>query len=258
MKVFLRIQTHDSNKDVQIEANTSISLGRSQKCTYKIPDDLLSGQHLEIRLIPPKLQIYDLDSKNGSYLNGIRIEHADFFIGDMIRIGNTKIFILKEKCDAQAVYSLKFPGSTKERAEHELQIDYEGVNDYFTPEGLRKKVRPALKSRDLKNQLKLRRDAQTSIRVSKHEIKQIEQTKSSLASMIDTLFLIVSLIIPLLLVNFLLISSAPVNLVKYRAHIIILIEILSGFLAYYINFRFLKFSIGEKIAGIQDFYENQG
>jgi pSer/pThr/pTyr-binding forkhead associated (FHA) protein len=35
----------------------------------------------------------DTSSYHGTYVNGVRVEHADLAVGDIIRIGGTKITI---------------------------------------------------------------------------------------------------------------------------------------------------------------------
>mgnify|MGYP006281062749 CR=1 FL=1 len=66
------------------------SIGRSTKNSVVVPDETMSRQHMEVIQQPDDTySIKDLQSVNGTYLNGTKIREADLFHGDRIEVGET-------------------------------------------------------------------------------------------------------------------------------------------------------------------------
>ena len=255
MKLVLKIQINTLISEVTIEPNSTITIGRTDKSNVKIPDPLLSGIHCKFQYHPPKLEIKDMESKNGTYLNGLRVERSDVFIGDEIKMGDTKVMILSEKMDPNAVKALSFPGQARDRVAHELQLDYTGAG--MVPQGYAGLPGTERKSTTtINNHINERRQAQSTIKLSKKEIKLRNKRASSQAKTLDTLFFIAALAIPLIATNFVL-MLAPSTFKTNRLMIILAGEIIAGGLFYWINFKLLKFTLGEKASGIQKLYDDQ-
>ena len=85
---------------------TQITIGRSEECTFQLrgayEDLLVSRRHCLIAVNPDRVEIRDLESRNGTYLNGQRLgfplgDHADGSMafkrrlkdGDAIRVGSS-------------------------------------------------------------------------------------------------------------------------------------------------------------------------
>lgn len=255
MKVLLRLQTNTIINEVPLESNSSVTIGRSSKSDYKIPDELMSSIHCKITLRPPKLEIIDLDSKNGTYLNGLRIEQAEIFMGDEIKVGSTKITILTEKMDQNSINALTFPGVAKDRAAHGLQLDYTGAR--MVNQGqITLQVSDKRPTSSANKELEVRKQAQSKIKLSKQEIKLRNKKATSLSSTLDTIFIFFSVAVPLVMTNALIFIN-PL-LIKDNRLLLMGFAVTVGFsLFYVINFKLLKFSLGEKFAGIQKLYENQ-
>ena len=63
-------------------------VGRRQDCDLCIPLMIVSKRHCELNLDQGRLRLRDLDSRNGTYLNGNRItDEAEINAGDKIQIG---------------------------------------------------------------------------------------------------------------------------------------------------------------------------
>ncbi len=69
-----------------------VLIGRSPDAELHLEDDSLSREHARIELRPDGVAVLvDLDSTNGTYLNGARVDRAPLSLGDRIRIGHTLI-----------------------------------------------------------------------------------------------------------------------------------------------------------------------
>jgi len=66
-------------------------LGRSSACDVPLDDVSASRRHAEIRRRAGKTVLVDLDSTNGTLVNGRRVREAPLRAGDRITIGTTTI-----------------------------------------------------------------------------------------------------------------------------------------------------------------------
>ncbi len=63
-----------------------ITIGRDPSCDITLPLDHLSRKHVELELSGGQLHIRDLDSSNGTYVNGEKISQAILKTGDKIKL----------------------------------------------------------------------------------------------------------------------------------------------------------------------------
>lgn len=80
-------------------------LGRMSDCWLILDDDLTSRCHARLYVTDDSVQVEDLDSSNGSYLNGKRLSprvKMDLQHGDNIRIGREVLAILSDASTAAA------------------------------------------------------------------------------------------------------------------------------------------------------------
>lgn len=63
------------------------SLGRSKSCTMQFDDTSLSRVHARISQMAGHFVFEDVDSLNGSYVNGLRVKRAELSDGDRVRLG---------------------------------------------------------------------------------------------------------------------------------------------------------------------------
>ena len=66
-------------------------LGRLDTCDAVIEDDNASREHAEIRLVKGRFYAIDLRSRNGTVVNGKRVQQAPLEPGDRIAIGDTTL-----------------------------------------------------------------------------------------------------------------------------------------------------------------------
>lgn len=64
-----------------------LTLGRSPRCELVLEDDTVSRRHATLRLHEGRWYLVDLDSSNGTWVNGRRTFNAEVRPGDEIRLG---------------------------------------------------------------------------------------------------------------------------------------------------------------------------
>jgi pSer/pThr/pTyr-binding forkhead associated (FHA) protein len=64
-----------------------VLMGRAKDCDFWIPVLSVSRRHCELTLENTTLHIHDLGSRNGTYVNGMKVTNASLRPGDFIRVG---------------------------------------------------------------------------------------------------------------------------------------------------------------------------
>jgi pSer/pThr/pTyr-binding forkhead associated (FHA) protein len=67
------------------------TIGRSRDNSIHLADERVSRRHARIDLEQGSFVIFDLDSANGTFVNGERIQRHRLRSGDEIRIGDTRL-----------------------------------------------------------------------------------------------------------------------------------------------------------------------
>ncbi len=70
-----------------------IVIGRASTADLFVPDRRISREHSRVTSEEGRLFIEDLQSHNGTYVNGQRITRTELFRGDTIRVGSTQLAI---------------------------------------------------------------------------------------------------------------------------------------------------------------------
>jgi len=84
---------------IPITHGMPLRLGRNPKADHAFPDDkLMSSLHFAIDYGEKGCRILDLQSSNGTFLNGARVNEALLANGDEIRAGNT-VFVIRILAD---------------------------------------------------------------------------------------------------------------------------------------------------------------
>jgi pSer/pThr/pTyr-binding forkhead associated (FHA) protein len=68
-----------------------LSLGRSRDCDVTIDDPSVSRRHAELHREHAGYAIVDLDSTNGTQVNGEKVSRAKLQPGDRITLGQTEL-----------------------------------------------------------------------------------------------------------------------------------------------------------------------
>ena len=76
-----------------IRAAGAVSIGRSPENAVALPDDdFVSSRHARVEIRGATARVVDLDSRNGTFLNGERIVNSQAIgLGDVVRIGATEL-----------------------------------------------------------------------------------------------------------------------------------------------------------------------
>lgn len=257
MKIVLRLQTGPLVSEVTVEENRPLIFGRSSECDHILSDKLISGTHFKIHFKPPRLELTDLESKNGTYLNGLKIERSELFIGDEIKAGNTKITFQTDKMERDAIRAVTFSGDLRDRMQHGIQLDFSGTYQLsLNKKSEAKKVGTSSKPKSSVEWELEAGEQPKRLKLTKEEIKRNHKTLAAMASALDLLFTILIIATPLFLTNVLFIY-VPDFVEGKRLTLAMILELTLLALYYTINFKLLDFTIGEKLAGIQTIYKNQ-
>lgn len=87
----LTIISGNSVGKAQILTSFPVTLGRSSKNDFSIPDEMLSRHHCSIDMRGDELWLTDLASANGTAVNGKIIDEVQLSLGDEIQLGDTVI-----------------------------------------------------------------------------------------------------------------------------------------------------------------------
>lgn len=115
MRLFLEL-TFEEQKSTILVDDDYITIGRSDKCTYPIPDSSLSSNHCKIYVKDDVLYIEDLQSKNGIILNGIKVFKQKIYTNDIINIGNCTLRVDQSKLSSEATKILKTDTKAEDRS----------------------------------------------------------------------------------------------------------------------------------------------
>ena len=78
---------------IQVQSTGELILGRASDCDISIPDPLVSRKHARLILQGTSGRIIDLNSDNGTFVNGQRVSDITVTEGDLIEMGKAQ-FIL--------------------------------------------------------------------------------------------------------------------------------------------------------------------
>ncbi len=136
------------------------TIGRAPECDIRLPDQGVSRRHATIENLGQLLEVVDLESANGSYINGAAIQKGTLKPGDQLALGPT-LLECRSRPERRRDYG---PGSAKIafREEGTHTVVRKVVDTHFP--GV---AADESKQEDLKNLLRAQRNLATAYRVSK-------------------------------------------------------------------------------------------
>ena len=80
-----------------------MTAGRAEDNTIRIDSERASRQHARFEPSAEGYVVVDLDTRNGTYLNGLRVNTAPLYDGDKIQIGSNTVlkFSIQDQLEEQ-------------------------------------------------------------------------------------------------------------------------------------------------------------
>lgn len=110
------LQKNGSAKQVNV-VNMPFVIGRGDTCDLVLDNQLVSRTHAVFEMVGNAMTIRDLESHNGTYVNGQRQHTCALSAGDEIKIGGYQIRFLTSGGpigDAEALRLVTLPGKLAE------------------------------------------------------------------------------------------------------------------------------------------------
>jgi pSer/pThr/pTyr-binding forkhead associated (FHA) protein len=140
MKVKLRaLQGDDAGKEFRIPTSVCL-IGRSKECHLRPRSEAVSRRHCEILVEGENVIVRDLGSKNGTFINGERIQTEDVAVlrtGDKLRIGPLRFEVVidsgvpGEKKPAELRYAKDVPNRITSHGQIAPGIDQSDVGSWL-------------------------------------------------------------------------------------------------------------------------------
>jgi pSer/pThr/pTyr-binding forkhead associated (FHA) protein len=93
----------EAGRDAVYElAEEPVLIGRDEKADVVVADERASRTHCEIRLWAGSYVLKDLDTPNGTHVNGRRVEVTQLRPGDEIRIGTSVLSIQEQQAGGES------------------------------------------------------------------------------------------------------------------------------------------------------------
>jgi pSer/pThr/pTyr-binding forkhead associated (FHA) protein len=88
----ISLQSTGAGRSYSIGGGKALVVGRGHKCQITIDDDTVSAAHARLQMSAQgdRVTVTDLDSSNGTYVNGGRITNAQAGVGDVVRFGTAE------------------------------------------------------------------------------------------------------------------------------------------------------------------------
>ncbi|HTF57807.1 MAG TPA: protein kinase, partial [Planctomycetota bacterium] len=87
---------HEKGRSIPLAAKTTIVFGRDTSANVQIKDTMASRMHFKIEPRPDGLWLVDLESLNGTLVNGHPAREARLNTGDLVRVGETTYSFLPD------------------------------------------------------------------------------------------------------------------------------------------------------------------
>jgi pSer/pThr/pTyr-binding forkhead associated (FHA) protein len=89
-----------------LTAGGSYRVGRSSRCAFIVSDLSVSRIHAVITACDNRLLVKDMGSRNGTFVDGVRIEEAEIQAGQLVRFGNIRFQFIGSLDDGESAGDL--------------------------------------------------------------------------------------------------------------------------------------------------------
>ncbi len=101
MAIYLNVKDGDEETRVRLTSKPFF-IGRSSKCHLTLKDSMISGKHLAVKINSDgRAVIKDLETTNGTFLNGSKIQETFIYLDDFVQIGKVKIALDDSEMNAK-------------------------------------------------------------------------------------------------------------------------------------------------------------
>src|SRR5687768_14740682 len=101
---------HEKGLSIPLPARTTTVFGRDMTANVQIKDTMASRSHFKIEPRADGLWLVDLQSMNGTLLNGHPAKESRLNSGDLIRVGETTYSFLPDDAGADPLIGQKLGG----------------------------------------------------------------------------------------------------------------------------------------------------
>ena len=84
---------------LQLRVGETVTIGRSRSCDLSLRSPDASRRHAEILLAASGWLVRDLDSTNGTFVNGKRVDRGRIQSGDLLQVGRLSLTVQKVKAE---------------------------------------------------------------------------------------------------------------------------------------------------------------
>ncbi len=128
--ILVLFRKNGSQKTFSLPSSATV-IGRRQDCDLCIPLMSVSRKHCQLNFNSDALKIRDLSSRNGTYLNGKRIDNATAKAGDYLKIGPLT-FLLQINGQPEEIVPPQQPtqkSPRKEKTEPDIAADEDSFGE---------------------------------------------------------------------------------------------------------------------------------
>src|SRR5208337_588255 len=96
MRINLTVKAGPHKGEVfEFQERAFFVVGRSERANFRLPvkDNSISRIHFMIEMNPPQCRLTDMESTNGTMVNGRKVAMADLKDGDLITAGKTILLV---------------------------------------------------------------------------------------------------------------------------------------------------------------------
>ena len=93
----IRATIEEQTRTFRLPPGVGRTLGRGTQADFILPDALISRIHCRFTATEQQLQVEDLKSTNGTFVNDKRIDVAFLGYGDRVRVGQVELSVNREK-----------------------------------------------------------------------------------------------------------------------------------------------------------------
>jgi DNA-binding CsgD family transcriptional regulator len=80
-----------------LDETANYQVGRSSKCRFILSDLSVSRVHAEIIVNEKRIRVKDLNSYNGTFVDGVRVNEADVRPGQSLQFGSTRFHVVDDR-----------------------------------------------------------------------------------------------------------------------------------------------------------------